>query len=524
MYHHNILYLIILSCCAFTACVGEDEDSEYDIEVIAGMDVAGAEMGGTMVAGTTVAGIEMAGTTTGGVMAAGVEMAGTTMGGAEMAGMMVGGTNMGGTDMGGTSMGGTSMGGTSMGGTDMGGTEIEMGDPCEQRQPDLSLTCIASIYEVKNPLRVGLGRIVTVEGVVTAIRTGDNGQSHLVLQVHPASPEYISPAYSAIWVYLNDADETVVFPTLSVGTTVSVTAITADFFGQRQLQGLQAITDLGVTFGEILPLNVEASSVATNGVNAEAYEGMLVSISPVEVIEQNPLAGPGDRDPTREFVIAGGLRVNDFLTSLTPLPDVGETWEEIVGVLRLGNGDFKLEPRYLTDVGRPLPMGDASGLRINEVDYSQPGADDYEFIEIINTGSEPAPLWGVYLDLINGTNSSSYQSYHLANAADTLSPGGFLVLGSANILQSLDPSIPSLGSSTAIQNGPDGIRLRQDDLGILDELAYGDLILSEGNASVVDEDITDQNNSIGRCSPDTNNNANDFVVLVSTPGAPNSCN
>ena len=403
---------------------------------------------------------------------------------------------------------------------EMAGTPMVEGDPCEQRQPDLSLPCPATMYEARNPMRIPLGRIVTVEGVITAVREGDEGVSHIVIQVSPSSPDYIDPAYSASWVYLNDT--AVELPVLSVGQSVEVTAEIAEYFGQRQLQGVTSLVDLGPLYPAIIPVGVDATVVATAGAIAEPYEGVLVSVSPVEVIELNPLAGPGDRDPTNEFVIDGGLRVNDFLTTLSPLPEVGESWNQIVGVMRLGNSDYKLEPRDIEDIGRPIPMGDVSMLRINEVDYSQPGADNDEFVEVINLGGQPAPLWGVYLDFINGTNLGAYSSYHLAEAADTLAPGQILIIGSASVTMSLNDT-PSLGLSAAIQNGPDGVRLSHDTIGLLDELAYGDLNLSEGSASVVDQDVEGQRNSIGRCSPDSDDNGVDFVVMSSTPGAPNQC-
>ena len=496
----NLNHLIV--CCTsilmLSACVDDGDDTV----LMAGTEViAGTEVAGTTVAGTMVAGTEMAGT-----MVAGTEMAGTMVAGTEMAGTMVAGTEMAGTEM---------------AGTEMAGTEVLMGDPCEEQGIELSTPCEVTIYEARNPNRIVLGRTVSLDGVVTTVRRGDNGLSHMVLQVSPNAPEYVDPAYSAIWVYLNDAS--IEITELSVGQNLKITAVTGEYFGQRQLTGISELIDLGAVYPEVAPVIVDPATVATNGALAEAYEGVLVSVSPVEVLEQNPMPGPGDRDPNNEFVINGGLRVNDFLTDLTPLPEIGETWNLIVGVLRLGNGDYKLEPRSTNDIGRPIPMGDPSGLRINEIDYSQPGADNGEFIEIVNTGAQNAPLWGVYLELINGTDLSAYDDYHLAEAADSLAPGEFLVLGSAEVLMSLN-GVASLGLSGAIQNGPDGIRLSHESLGTLDEFAYGGLNLSEGSSSFADEDDDVLVNSIGRCQPDSDQNANDFVVMESTPGTANSCN
>ena len=502
MNSNYLLTCLSLSALMLNACVDDDDTNLMaGVEVVAGTEMAGADIAGTMMAGT--------------------EMAGTMMAGTEVAGTMMAGTEVAGTMMAGTDVAGTEVAGAEVAGTDVAGTEMPMGDPCEAQGIDPTVACEVTIYEARNPNRVTLGRNVSLEGVVTTVRRGDDGQSHLVLQVSPNAPEYSNPAYSAIWVYLNDA--TIEFAEVSVGQNLKLSAIVGEYFGQRQLTTVSELVDLGSIYPNISPVIVDPSTVATNGMLAEAYEGVLVSVSPVEVIEQNPMPGPGDRDPNNEFVINGGLRVNDFLTELTPLPEIGETWELIVGVLRLGNGDYKLEPRNSSDVGRPIPMGDPSGLRINEIDYSQPGADNGEFVEIVNTGAQNAPLWGVYLELINGTDLGTYDDYHLAEAADSLAPGEFLVVGSADILTSLN-GVASLGLSGAIQNGPDGVRLSHESLGTLDELGYGGLDLSEGSSSFADEDDETLVNSLGRCQPDSNQNASDFVVMGSTPGLANSCN
>ena len=402
-----------------------------------------------------------------------------------------------------------------------GGGMLPPGDPCEMTQPDTTQPCEVTIYDVRHPDRVAIGRLVTVEGTITALRSGDDGVSHIVIQVPPSSPEYFGAGWSGVWVYLNDATGPIP-ESLNVGVSVRLTGELANFFGQRQLQGVTELIDTGAPLNPLDPLNVDPADVATGGLLAESYEGLLVEITPVSVTEVNPPAGPGDRDPTREFVIAGGLRVNDFITSLAPLPEVGDSWDYIAGVLRLGNGDYKLEPRDALDVGRPIPMGDPSGLVINEVDYSQPGADTAEFIEIANGGNTPAPLLNVTLELVNGSNGSTYSRYELVNAATVLAPGEVIVVGAESVLSALPAEVGRLQLRDAIQNGPDGVRISHSSIGVIDELGYG-LELSEGSASVEDADVDGVSNSIGRCGADTDANANDFYVMDASPGAPNVC-
>ena len=87
------------------------------------------------------------------------------------------------------------------------------------------------------------------------------------------------------------------------------------------------------------------------GARAAEFEGVLVSVANVTIQSQNPPAGPGDNDPTLEWIVDGNLRINDFLTPL-PMANIGDTFTQITGVLRFGNGDYKIEPRSMADIVR----------------------------------------------------------------------------------------------------------------------------------------------------------------------------
>jgi len=52
----------------------------------------------------------------------------------------------------------------------------------------------------------------------------------------------------------------------------------------------------------------------------------------VTVTDIAPLPGAGDTEPTNEFVVAGSLRVNDYLY-LIPFPAVGANYATLTGVL-----------------------------------------------------------------------------------------------------------------------------------------------------------------------------------------------
>ena len=87
------------------------------------------------------------------------------------------------------------------------------------------------------------------------------------------------------------------------------------------------------------------------GARAVALEGALVEVLSVTVQDVDPPVGPGDNAPINEFVVNGGLRVDDYLTPFD-LPAVGDNFTSIIGVIRLGNGDYKIVPRDADDFTR----------------------------------------------------------------------------------------------------------------------------------------------------------------------------
>jgi uncharacterized protein (TIGR02145 family) len=159
-------------------------------------------------------------------------------------------------------------------------------------------------------------------------------------------------------------------------------------------------------------------------------------------------------------------------------------------------------------------IDEVESLKINEVDYNQPGTDMNEFIELYNFSSSPILLTGWKLEFINGSGFGVYYTYDLSGLG-SIAPKDFLTLSSG---------IAGFPSSNAIQNGPDAIVLKDASGTIIDALAYGNYLGTvgvEGTPSVEDTGIGDY--SIGRYPDgvDTNNNLVDFSVMVPTPGSSN---
>jgi large repetitive protein len=209
-----------------------------------------------------------------------------------------------------------------------------------------------SIYSVKEGRLVDEA-VVTVDGVVTALRLNDEGRySHLVVQVAEDNGAYRSVENSGLWVYLNNTDmEPLRDAPPPVGSWVSLTGQVNHFYDQWQIQHVERLDVLGQA-ALPTPVVVNAADIATGGARAWVLEGSLVTVQNVEVTQLEPEAGPGDGQegaPTNEFLITGNLRVDDYFYLRSPAPSVGDRFQSITGVLRYGNGHSKIEPRDAND-------------------------------------------------------------------------------------------------------------------------------------------------------------------------------
>ncbi len=86
----------------------------------------------------------------------------------------------------------------------------------------------------------------------------------------------------------------------------------------------------------------DPSIIATGGASAEAYEGVLVEVSNVTVLDN--AIGYG------EFKITGGLLVDDALFRYSPLPANGTKYVRLAGILNYSFNNFMLEPRDANDM------------------------------------------------------------------------------------------------------------------------------------------------------------------------------
>ena len=211
-------------------------------------------------------------------------------------------------------------------------------DPC----PDLANVgndgCPVTIPTVK---RGGLadGEAIIVEGVVTA-----GVRRRFFLQV-PESARERGPEFTGLHVYV-PSENPLGLPAVSPGQLVRVHGVVSAYFGQIQLSGVTRIEALG-TAPIPAPASVQPRDVGTGGPLAATYEGVLVTTAGA-VTAINPPAGPGDTDPTGEFVLDGALRVGDYLHGVR-LPEL-RAGVRVTGILRFDAEDSKVEPRTAADV------------------------------------------------------------------------------------------------------------------------------------------------------------------------------
>lgn len=159
-----------------------------------------------------------------------------------------------------------------------------------------------------------------------------------------------------------------------------------------------------------------------------------------------------------------------------------------------------------------------SPIRINEIDYDQPGTDSHEFIELINEGSQTVDLgeYTLRFERVGGGGA--------ATMAGMLGPGARFVvctIGSTvpNCDQhSLPPEFIDNGSPAAVYltHGSD----------VIDTVSYaGDFPgFTEGHGAPADDGGAN-GFGLSRCpdGADTDDNSADFRVRPITPGTANDC-
>ncbi|MEX0755958.1 MAG: lamin tail domain-containing protein [Actinomycetota bacterium] len=189
-------------------------------------------------------------------------------------------------------------------------------------------------------------------------------------------------------------------------------------------------------------------------------------------------------------------------------------------------------PRDATARGDdPPPIG--RKLRINEVDYDQPGFDTGEFVEIANTSERRYRLRGTALVFVNGTTSAEYRRVRLSGR---LGPSRLLAVASAGVeIASKARSLPLPLARDNVQNGaPDAVALVDVANGVvLDAISYeggigeatftdiaGTFDLVQGSpVSEADSNVDPGSLCRSPHGADSGDDDHDWTACAATPGA-----
>jgi predicted extracellular nuclease len=184
------------------------------------------------------------------------------------------------------------------------------------------------------------GQSVTIEGVVTALLSGDY-------------PDFwMQTADKGLWsgVFVYD---TSVEPTR--GDLVTITATPDEYYG---LTEMKSVSDFTIhSSGNPLPALLDISTAdLAGGCNAssEAYEGMLVRVLGVVVTQEVDEHGQWFIDDG-----SGACEVDDYIYHHEPA--LGDTFAAIIGVVHYSYGEYEILPRDGSDIQTELTSVESSG-------------------------------------------------------------------------------------------------------------------------------------------------------------------
>ena len=232
------------------------------------------------------------------------------------------------------------------------------GDACDAC-PEFKDPCPGNVYAIKKGETADGTPLSMPPMVITAIAS--NGYW---VQLPAGAETYDGPEYSGIFVFDQDGAAT-----LAIGQTVAISATTGNYFGQLQLTSpskVEVLMDQNV----IEPVLVDPADVATGGAKDEAFEGVMVRVENVTVLELEPTTT--ETAPTGEFLVTGNLLVDDLLHVVGP--ELGEVIEGITGVMRFGWENYKLTPRSAEDLKLGPPQLAVFGPPLVYVDEGVTGS------------------------------------------------------------------------------------------------------------------------------------------------------
>lgn len=130
---------------------------------------------------------------------------------------------------------------------------------------------------------------------------------------------------------------------VQVGDRVSLTGTLTEYFDVTEV--VLETLDSARPGTPLAPTTLDPSVLANGSPDAEQWEGVFVRVAGVTVLDTNP----DEPDDFGEWVVTGGLRIDDQLFALDPRPAVGTSYTAIIGVHHHSFENYKILPRSAVD-------------------------------------------------------------------------------------------------------------------------------------------------------------------------------
>jgi len=157
------------------------------------------------------------------------------------------------------------------------------------------------------------------------------------------------------------------------GDSIMITALVAEYYGLTQLKNVSSFAVLGKGH-KVEPSVVTSGEIATDGANAEAYEGVLVKVVDAEITDPDLGYGAWEIDDG-----SGGCMLDDKAEYYFD-PAKYDSVKSVVGVLTYDWNDHKMYPRLAYDIVEP-----GESIRIQRIQHVRESAvlygNDYTLLE-----------------------------------------------------------------------------------------------------------------------------------------------
>ncbi len=199
-----------------------------------------------------------------------------------------------------------------------------------------------TIHDVQmNPSLVGT--VVTVQGVVTVPNSVYSSAPHKIAVIQDGTGPW-----SGIMLYCSAG-----LPTLNLGDHVQVTGTVAEYYGRTEIDVTDPGTNVVILGSQSVPpvTWVMANDLSSgNPEVAESYEGVLVGIADITVVDIGPY------EYTAEDA-SGTCLVGWWSNAWPSCPvNLGDVYSSVVGMADYSYGNYKLQPRFPEDYNYPVPV------------------------------------------------------------------------------------------------------------------------------------------------------------------------